>query len=492
MFIKISFVFTLTFIGYLLGFINQLIIAYFFGTSSDLDVYFYSVSVVNFLVFYGGAFPEIVTPIFHQKFKNSTVVGSIYLSAAINASVLFSFLVTFIFIILYNFDFLNMVENSISSEFIAILLPLVFIIPLNLLFQHSLNTVGFHVVPAVSKILLSFVFIIMLLLFVEDLGIKSLFYGYIVGNLAQFLLLSYYLRKVNFTYKHSFKLLPKDNLRQLILFSGTYLISAVQVFYERTVLFELSESILSSYNYAFSIINLPQMLIVSVVVAFFWEHLLKKITSDEARDGLVDLIEYAIKFSFYGVFLACIISIFSEEIIYTLFARGDFTYQSIRISSSILSVGCWLIPLLIFNSLVGRAYISIGRIRFASKINIASATFSIFLLFLANQLGQLELVILVPVVVQFLVAIISYKCFWSLLTNFRCRIVVPITKLIKIIVISSFSIAFFYFLKSSGYLSINDSKGLLFLALAGIGLYFITVVIYFDVLIRHEKIYNNW
>ena len=480
---------SLSFVGYAIGFINQTIIAKRFGTSAELDSYLIALSVVNFGWLFIGPVNEISIPNFFKESKLSNENGSIYFSRVLNIILLFSIITSFLIYFFLPFIFSHVSSGS-KIEYIQfkinilILLPIIFLTAITQYFQVVLNSMSKYIAQSIGKIVTATISVIFLLLTFDVLGIKAIIFGMEFGLITLSLLQFYFIFKHKIYYQpFSGVLIDKLFYKNIIALLLTYLLSALQLVYEKFVFMSFGNGVLSSYNYSQALYQIPQMIVTTGVLAIVSTDFMNKIHENEIDDGLNKLYDIAINSFNIAMLVAITISIYSKEIVYILFFRGNFNIDSFEKTSSILCLLIFALPFLVLGSILGRALVALKKVKILTWINIFSSVTSIFFLYFSYINKNITFGILSIILVHLIVVIykiIKYQSFY-LESNIKSNI-------FNLNFIKRFFILLFYciILLSLKYfldISINVNKLVLIKELLFAGLIFsITVAVYFKLL----------
>jgi putative peptidoglycan lipid II flippase len=414
---------SLSFVGYAIGFVNQIIIANKFGTSAELDIYLLALSVVNFGWFFIGPINEISIPNFFQQAKNSTQAGSEYFSKVLNIILVFSAILSILIYVLLPtiFQYVSSGVNIDYNQFqenVLFLLPIIFLTAITQFFQAILNSMSKYIAQSIGKVVTASISVIFLLLFFDYLGIKAIIFAMELGLVVLSLLQFYFIFKLNIHYKPFGGIIgDKTYYKHMLALSFTYLLSAIQLVYERFVFISFGDGVLSSYNYSQALLQVPQMIVVTGVVAIVWTNFMNKIYENDIDRGLDELFIIAFNSFIIAMFVAVTISIFSKEIVYILFYRGEFDMHSLEKTSYILYVLIYAFPFLVFSSVIGRALVALKKIKILLKINISTSIVLILLLFISYKLENMLLSLFVIVLVHFLVVLYKLNIYSKFYKN---------------------------------------------------------------------------
>ena len=450
---------SLSFVGYAIGFINQTIIAKRFGTSAELDTYLFALSVVNFGWLFIGPVNEISIPIFFKEYKLANENGSIYFSRVLNVILLLSIIMSFLIYVFLPFIF-SYVSSGTNIEYIQfrknilILLPIIFLTAITQYFQVVLNSMNKYIAQSIGKIVTAAISVIFLLFTFDGLGIKAIIFGMEFGLITLSLLQFYFIFKHKIYYQpFSGVLIDKLFYKNIIALLLTYLLSALQLVYEKFVFMSFGNGVLSSYNYSQALYQIPQMIVTTGVLAIVSTNFMNKIHENEIDEGLNKLYDIAINSFIIAMFAAITISIFSKEIVYILFFRGNFTYESINQTSDILFLVIFALPFLVISSILGRVLVILKKIRIQIWINVFTAVTSILFLFLSffTKNKTLGIISIIPInLILVIYILIIYKSFYIEIKNKKS--IINKTLYVKVLFLFLYTLALLFY---KFYLNIN-------------------------------------
>lgn len=404
---------SLSFIGYSIGFVNQIIIANKFGTSTELDIYLLAFSVVNFGWFFIGPINEISIPNLFQQTKKSKESGSIYFSKILNIILLFSVIMS---IVIYLFlpdiyIYISSDKNINYSEFkenILLLMPIIFLTAITQYFQVVLNSMSKYIAQSIGKIVTASISVCFLLLYFDNFGIKAIIYGLEIGLIILTILQFYFIYKLNISYKPVGGIITeKTYYKHVLALSFTYFLSSLQVIYERFVFISFGDGVLSSYNYSQALLQVPQMIVVTGIVTIVWTNFMKKIHDNDINEGIDELFSIALNAFIIALYISITISIFSKEIVFVIFKSGEFNTKSLEMTSQILQISIFLLPLMIFINIIGRSFTALKEIRIMLRINFLMFILLMIALYAGYLFSSIKLILIFQIIVYLFILFIS-------------------------------------------------------------------------------------
>jgi len=443
---------SLSLVGYGIGFLNQVLIANRFGSSAELDLYLIALSVVNIGWFFSGPISEVTIPQFFDKAKLNISSGSLYFSQILNNIFIFSFLsscmiYTLLPFIFYHINSENVFSYVVFEDVVVSLVPIILLCAVNHFFQGVLNSLSVFIAQSVGKIITAIISMIILIMYFDLLGIQAIIYGLEVG-LFTFVIIQFILiRRLGVKYVlFTSPFLGKRFYKATGALSLTYFGTALLPVFEKIIFLIFGIGFISSYNYAFLLLQVALQVISAGVIAVAWTSFMESLrnnNNDSALDGLYNLSLNAFIVSF---FVAMFIFFSSKEFVYIVFYSGNFDEDSLYLTSKLLKLLIWSLPFFIVNALLSRALVTINGVRAVVVGNLISILFTFTLLFLAYQYESYIFAVTVPVIIQILLAIYyisQYRNSYKNKNIFHIKFVKTFVSLILIILFfGGFSLLF--------------------------------------------------
>ena len=200
------------------------------------------------------------------------------------------------------------------------------------------------------------------------------------------------LKEIKITFNiFAFPKVSKISLKNfsILFFPGT--IGFLYVVYERIVFNDISSGLISSFQYAKSLHDIPQNLIILVITSSLWPLYIDNINKNKG-DHIYEMTKNKIFLILLLFSLSTILIYLSaQEIIYLFFFRGSFDDSSLQITYVCLkSVILCLIPIGI-NTILMRAIYSFGGIKTISLSLFLGNISSILVLYYASIIQSITL-----------------------------------------------------------------------------------------------------
>ncbi len=382
------------FLGAIVGFLLQLLVAYYFGAGNQTDAYFMAQSTSELLlkILMGGSITAVFIPLFVERLTQGNrqsawqtalnifhLTGALYLAAGILIAV---FAEPFIRFVAPGFD-----EGTfhLTVTLLRVLLPSFLFLFLVELATSMLHALKIFSLPALLRVVAPLISIVAILLFVNRLGIFALAAGSLAGSIIQFTILVYGLHKQGLSYRFVFQ--PADaTIKKLIWLVYPFVFSilmtqAAGIIY-RILVSDLSAGSLASLKFAEKITQLITIMFLNSVTMVIYPLLSAKASRRDLA-GVQHTMASAIRLIFFTTLpIVIAVALLREPFISLVYQRGSFTPEDARLTSIAL---LWLVIGLITNgisSVFGHTVLAIQHTRAAVAITIASQAIAAFLFLL--------------------------------------------------------------------------------------------------------------
>jgi peptidoglycan biosynthesis protein MviN/MurJ (putative lipid II flippase) len=245
-----------------------------------------------------------------------------------------------------------------------------------------------------------------------------------------------------------------------VALSFTYLLSALQVVYERFVFMSFGDGVLSSYNYSQTMLQVPQMIVVTGVVAIVWTNFMNRIYENDVGKGLDELFQITLNSFTIAIYITLTISIYSKEIIYLFFYHGEFDDNSLNKTSLLLKYIILSMPFLVTSNLLGRVIISLKHIKIVVYINFVNFSISMIILYLAYHYDNILLATITLLIAQFTIVLIQM---YYLISRYNYNYIN--INIIKIMLLNFFSIVCVFLLFNFISIDLTQPKAITLLLL---------------------------
>lgn len=362
-------IFGLTFLGYVVGFLAQVITAKFFGVSKDLDAFIAAAVIPDFIF-------GITNTIFMTAFvvtypeyirKKGEKKGKEYICKLF--TLLIILLLLCILLLLFFAPVLakfigpgfSGVQTDLTISIIRILSVSVFFLGLISLASGILYHEHKFFAPKALRIMLGVCSIIAILLLGKKLEVSSLAAGTVMGTIIAFLFA--YAAILKQKYSFSFLFPSKDKFLNKILILSWPLLIAGSIYYANKVFINmvasgLGHGAISIVNYAFIVSNAPVIFFSESVATAIFPHLAKQ-AANEKKEELKQLATKSIQILLVILIpITFIFMILNTEIIQLFFQRGEFTkFSTCAVSKTLFLFSVGIVPAGIFTLLLHIFYV---------------------------------------------------------------------------------------------------------------------------------------
>ncbi|MDD8017231.1 MAG: lipid II flippase MurJ [Bacteroidota bacterium] len=462
----------------ILAFSQSLVIAYYFGTKSETDVFFYCLSSVGLISIYFGSLNHtvLIPEAMRIRVQESNEQAIIFLNFFLYLYSFISMVLTLIllanpikiFSILSNFN-----ENTlnISKELVFYSIPLLMLMNLTSYLTDILTSYKYFTIPMIAAMVNSLFVLLFIFLFHNSLSILSILWGLIFGYMLNIVLLTILLKRMGWAFKFKFikiNLRIKKNIFYAQLGNIT---TTVGSFLPLFLISGFNSGIIAALNYGQKISTIPDQFFttqMSQVIAIKFNELSAKKDYSTLNKTFFESLSTLV---FILIPISLVLFFFPAIIVKVLYQRGQFDQNSVKITSEFLKYFGLLLPFLAINTIISRLFTASQKVRinFFSQI-VMIIIFIPTLYFLLKIMGP----------IGYPVAVLCYLCISILLIsiflikkNFPFINLMAISHLfVKILFINIFIIAPFFVLAK--YFEINSMVFVLFIV------YYISILFFLN------------
>jgi putative peptidoglycan lipid II flippase len=341
-----------TFISRIFGLIRDTVIAFKIGAGSASDIFFVALKVPNFLraIFAEGAFTQAFIPIYNNilrkdKQEAKRFSNNIFFYLLIILSIFVILLEVYMdkVMVLFAPGFLKDPDKFNHLVFIArITFPYLIFISICCLYSAILNSYHKYIPTAIVPIITNIFLIVGILTLFEYTKdhVLSLALAFVTAGIVQIIYLIYQTYKINILIKPCYSQITQNERsfgRKILPAIIGASIVQINIWID-TIFASLMDGVVSYYNYAERLINLPVALAIVSITIVLLPSLTQAIqSSDESNIQ---------KYNHKSIHLALALVIpaatglylLAAPIIYTLFARGEFSLVSTYNTALILKI----------------------------------------------------------------------------------------------------------------------------------------------------------
>ena len=349
--VKTSFYVTcILFVGFILSFVKEMVIADKFGVSAEVDAYVLAISIpINLFAIMAVSIQSIVIPIYSKVLYNEgNENAKRYIDSFITLIILVSALLIVLIEILaepISFLFapgLDSYSRGLAVQLLRITAPTILFTMLDRVFIGMLNVHKSIVLPSLSLYLLNISVIVIIVLFHAKWGIVSACIGQVVGSIAQVAFLIYIANKYyafsiceNFSNKYL-----KQTLTSIIPIMWSTSISEVNVIVNRIVASFLSVGAISAIGYSTKVNSVLIMFFTSAIATIVYP-MYAEASVKKDLTVLNHRINMTLSVYVYTLLpLMTAVFILRRELIELAFARGAFDDNAVSVTQSLLGYYC--------------------------------------------------------------------------------------------------------------------------------------------------------
>lgn len=371
------------------GFFREIIFAYNYGLDQKYDLFLigavipvYLTSVITFLG------QNFFIPV-HKKIKIISDKDSfIFLNNSIFIFLAGGILISILlFLFSENIIELFVISDLSAKQFALKIFRLMLItIPLSCIssiISAYLQSEYDYYSPLFSLLIINISVIIVVLIFTKQINVYSIAYGFLLGNVVQFLFLFFKIKKI-FSFKHisNFEFIKNFSFNILIITTFIEALGQLFLIIDRMFYNSIESGGIAALNYALNIYILP----LTIFSMAFSSVLFPKLTHsfyEKNTKQLNDNLNAGININtFVIVPIAFIFFFFGDSIIEILFQRGEFKIKETVITFNILK---YLSISLIFYSayaIVNKILFGVGEYKFLLMLYLSAICLKIIFSFL--------------------------------------------------------------------------------------------------------------
>ena len=354
-----------------LGFVVNLIIAYHFGTTEAIGVYFYCLSAVFTVgLFLGMVNASVLVPesmriaerngeMQSQAFLNVFLLG--YAGLGLAFMLVLQFYPVELLLLLSRFDRALLEVHADVVVQTTLLLPLVM---LSAFLVEVLNSRRFFTAGMLANLTSGLCVLVFIVLFRETLGVRSIAMGMLVGYLLQ---VGGALAMMRRLLQWRFRLGWQHHRRQIwedLMFAQIGNLSTVFVNYLPFFLISnFSPAMIAALSFGMALAAMPNTLLtdqVSSVVGIKLNVLL----STEQQDEVNGVFQRACNFLLFLLIPGCLFcALHAERLVSLVYGRGAFDVESVRASADFFRLLVLMPPFIAVNSLVSRLFMGARMVR---------------------------------------------------------------------------------------------------------------------------------
>ncbi len=423
--VSISFIIiTITLLSRILGFVREETIAYFFGTtfvSDAMKIATYIPFTISHLLV-AGILSAVFIPVFTDFLveKKEDEMWEVF-NTLFNTIVIIFLILSVIFFIFSRQVVYIMAPHAsedmlkLATLMFKILIPQMLILGIATLFTGLHNTYESFTIPAIGGFLYNFSVVILLIIGVPLFGPMAIVYGALFGSIAQLLIQLPFVIKKGWRYKFILNL-KNPYVKKIGLLSIPILINSTFAYitpiFEKSIGSSFGEGAISSLDYAYKVSQLPLGLFALAIALVIYPTLSQLVARKEI-DRLGRTLNFGLRFILYLMLPSALgLILLSFPIIRLLFQQGEFTVNSSKTVSMLLSFYSIGLPFWGMTALLNRAFYSFKDTTTPVIISLITIFIQISLYFINSRILGLKgipLAASIAAIVQFVLLYIFIK-----------------------------------------------------------------------------------
>lgn len=355
-----------------LGFIREMIFAYFYGLSKEYDIFLVSITlstIINSTIYYLSQ--NYFIPIYNNKSKAGEAEQNRFFAFSLVVFGIISVIIVFLLII-FRSNVLNLLLGATSKfEYDLaekIYLIFLFIIPINALFSiiAAYNQAKFSFLRiSISYVLTNISVIAFIILFHNSLGILALPVSFLIGAFVQLVYVYFPIKNyiaINRVMWHNFISDSKNVTASLFIILLIEIIGLSYSFIDRYFYDVICVGGVSALNYAFNLTSLPTSIFISAIATVYFS-LFSYNSGNNQNNKNADIYSEIMKYNFMIFIPLFTIFYFSDEVIIKLlFERGSFDSNATLMTASAFAIYAFGIPFITGYSIINKLFYSYNKI----------------------------------------------------------------------------------------------------------------------------------
>jgi putative peptidoglycan lipid II flippase len=380
----LTYLVSLSVLGYLFSFGTQVLISYYFGVSAQVDGYWIAFSIFNLMTFPLIPIREALVPQIHLRMTNGLDAAASYLSQIMLVVFIVASLGC-IFTYLSGATLISLIsdkDSSLVQDYAEI--SLLWLAPAILFFgvSETLNAVLTSLnrvnIQSISRVVGAASIFSVIGIFSGLVGSSILAIAFLISQILTFFIQLFILNNAGFKFSFFW---PINLGKQFYYFAFSILIgnAAMQLYllYEKKIFSGFEVGLISSFQYAVSITNTAIAIFGVALANLFWPKFLNHVKND-SKQAFIEDLSYAMRIGvlFFGFFCS-IIYINSDFIVKIFLERGAFDSAAVVSTAACLRAAIYsAIPIAIINLGV-RSLLSLNKGKMILLINFSIAAIGI-------------------------------------------------------------------------------------------------------------------
>ena len=366
--------------GYSVSFFSQLVIAYHFGTSKELDAYWVGLALVNMVSFYSSPLREALVPVIHRAQQLGDAQAGRVLSAGLSLLLaLMAVSGALLWLLSAGVAGWPMAGSiEVMSGGVFGLLPWLLVYLFMLVLAETLNStlVSLNQVlrQALVRILAALVLLGTISTLGSSMGVGGLLAAQIFGMVT--LLFTSWLALRHFRIRFLMRAWPilreTGMLPIFVSLLISYFFAQLYVMAERSAMVHMGAGLVSCFQYSVTLVNVLVSLLAYPLSNLLWSQFLMRSADGDLKQSHALAIR-ACGLLIYVLSVVCaFVWAYAREIIEVIYARGAFDEVSVQLTSEALRATIFAAIPISIGSILGRLWISSLNAKITAVIGLIS------------------------------------------------------------------------------------------------------------------------
>ena len=347
----------------IIGFFIPILIANFFGTSSQVDAYYFAISIPLLIIgiIVSGSLKIIFIPIFIEEKEKNPENINIFIGQITTFLIIISLIIIAGIAVLLEFGVLNFLNRrstiQYTHDYILILLPLIPITIIFNLYNAIYNAYQKFALFEISNAIKYIITIICILLLHERFHILSAIYGQLLGQFVALVFSIVILKlsiKVNLRPQFIFNKSQINLLKLSSLSLGAFVFAQLNTFITKVIAGFLQEGSISIIGYVDRLSTIPTFIIggsFSMILTSYWSVFVVNKKSEDLNNSFnktisaLSIILFPISIGLYYL---------AEPIVQVIYQRGSFDINTAIITAKVFALFSIQIIPLYYNNVLSR------------------------------------------------------------------------------------------------------------------------------------------
>ena len=386
--------------GYLVSFFSQLVIAYHFGTSKEMDTYWVGLALVNMVSFYSSPLKEALVPVIHRAQQLGDAQAGRVLSAGLSLLLaLMAVSGALLWLLSAGVAGWPMAGSiEVMSGGVFELLPWLLVYLFMLVLAETLNSTLVSLNQVLRQALVRIFAALVLLGTISTLGSSMGVSGLLVAQIFGMatLLFTSWLALRHFRIRFLMRAWPVlRGTGMFPLFASlliSYFFAQLYVMAERSAMVHMGAGLVSCFQYSVTLVNVLVSLLAYPLSNLLWSQFLIRAADGDLKQSHTLAIR-ACGLLFYVLSVVCVfIWCYAREIIELVYARGAFDETSVQLTSEALRATIFAAIPISIGSILGRLLVSSFNARVTVLAGLVSTTVGLTVLGLSLVYDSKQLI----------------------------------------------------------------------------------------------------